>query len=120
MLIDGADLTQMATGMNHEFSTLQKNKPAIICRVAKQVNPEWFSLKLQEKGMISAGNASAIVNNQAWSDEVKVDRLIQAVESKLRFGPSPAQIFQEFVDILQSEPALEDLAQKLLTGKCTA
>ena len=120
MLIDGADLTQMATGINHEFRTLQNNKPAIIYRVAKQANPEWFSLKLQEEGMILTENASAIVNNLAWSDEVKVDRLIQAVESKLRHAHNPAQIFQEFVEILQREPALKDLAQKLQTGKYTA
>ena len=110
----------MATGMNHGFHTLQNNKPAIIYRVAKQANPEWFSLKLQEEGMILTENASAIVNNLAWSDEVKVNRLIQAVESKLKHGINPAQIFQKFVKILQSEPALEDLAQKLQTGKCTA
>ena len=118
---DGADFSQMATGINHEFHTLQNNKPAIIYRVAKQANPEWFSLKLQEEGMIVNENASAIVNNLAWSDEVKVDRLIQAVESKLKHaGLNPAQIFKKFVKIFQSEPALEDLAQKLQAGKCTA
>ena len=68
------------------------------------------------KGMISAENASAIVNSSSLSSEVKVDRLIQAVESRLRYGPNPAQLFQEFVMILQSEPSLEDLAQKLQTG----
>ena len=99
-----------------EFQILQNNKSAIINRVAHQTNPGWFSLKLQEKGMISAENASAIVNSSSLSNEVKVDRLIQAVESMLRYGPNPAQLFQEFVMILQSEPSLKDLAQKLQTG----
>ena len=67
--------------------------------------------------MISAENAST---NPSLSNEDKVDRLIQAVESKLRQGPNPALIFHEFVEILQSDSALEDLAQKLQTGKCTA
>ena len=70
--------------------------------------------------MILAETASAIVNSTSLSNEDKVDRLIQAVESKLRHGLNSAQIFQEFVEILQNEPALEDLAQKLQTGKCTA
>ena len=100
----------------HEFQILQNNKSAIINRVAHQTNPGWFSLKLQEKGMISAENASGIVNSSSLSNEDKVDRLIQAVESMLRYGPNPAQFFQEFVMILQSEPSLEDLAQKLQTG----
>ena len=120
VLIDGADLTQMATGMNHELHTLQKYKSAIISRVAAQVNPEWFSLKLQEKEMISASNASAIVDNQTWSKEVKVNRLIQAVESTLECGDNPAQIFKKFIEILSSESVLKDLVQKLQTGKCAA
>ena len=120
MLIDGADFTQMATGMNHELDTLHNNKSAIIDSVANQANPGWLSRKLQEKEMILAETASAIVNSTSLSNEDKVDHLIQAVESKLRHGFNSAQIFQEFVEILQNEPALEDLAQKLQTGKCTA
>ena len=106
--------------MNHELYTLHNNESAITDSVANQASPGWLSLKLREKGMISAETASTIVNNTSLSNEVKVDRLIQAVESNLRHGLNPAQIFQEFVKILQSEPALEDLAQKLQTGKCTA
>ena len=120
MLIYGPDLIQMATGMNHELDTLHKNKSAIIDSVANQATPRWLSVKLQEEGMISAENASAIVNSLSLSNEDKVDHLIQAVESKLRHGSAPEQHFQEFVEILRSEPALEDLAQKLQTGKCTA
>ena len=120
MLIDGADLTQMATGMNHELHTLQKYKSAIISKIATQVNPEWFSLKLQEKGMISAKNASAIVDNLAWSKEGKVNRLIRAVESELEYGYNPAQIFKKFIEILSSESVLKDLVQELQTGKCAA
>ena len=120
VLIDGAYLTQMATGMNHELHTLQKYKSAIISRVAKQVDPEWFSLKLQEKEMISARNASAIVNSTSLSNENKVDHLIQAVESKLEYGYNPAQIFKKFIEILSSESVLKDLVQKLQTGKCAA
>ena len=106
----------MATGRNHELDTLIKNKSAITDSVSNQSTPRWLSVKLQEKGMISAENAST---NPSLSNEDKVNCLIQAVESKLRQGPNPALIFQEFVEILQSEPALEDLAQKLQTGKCT-
>ena len=120
MLIDGADLTQMATGMNHELHTLQKYKFAIISRVATQVNPDWFSLKLQEKQMISAASASAIVDNLAWSKEVKVNHLIKAVESELEYGDNPAQTFKKFIEILSSESVLKDLVQKLQTGKCAA
>ena len=110
----------MATGMNHELHTLQKYKSAIISRVAKQVDPEWFSLKLQEKEMISARNASAIVNSTSLSNENKVDHLIQAVESKLEYGYNPAQIFKKFIEILSSESVLKDLVQELQTGKCAA
>ena len=117
MLIDGADLTRMATGMNHELDTLHNSKSAITDGVANQANPGWLSRKLQEKEMILAETASAIVNSTSLSNEDKVDRLIQAVESKLRHGLNPAQIFQEFIKILQSEPALQDLAQKLQTSK---
>ena len=120
MLIDGADFTQMATGMNHELDTLHNIKSAITDSVANRANPGWLSRKLQEKEMILAETASAIVNSASLSNEDKVDRLIQAVESKLRHGLNSAQIFQEFVEILQNEPALEDLAQKLQTGKCAA
>ena len=118
MLIDGADLTQMATGMNHELHTLQKYKLAIISGVATQVGPEWFSLKLQEKEMISANKASAIVDNLALSKEVKVNHLIQPVESKLKYGYNPEQIFKTFIEILSSDSVLKDLVQKLQTGKC--
>ena len=120
VLIYGANLTKMATAMNHELDSLRKRKSAIIDSVANQATPRWLSVKLQEEGMISAENASAIVNSSSLSNEDKVNRLIQAVESKLRHGSAPAQHFQEFVEILQSEPALKDLAQKLQTGKCTA
>ena len=120
MLIDGADLTQMATGMNHELHTLHNSKSAITDGVANQADPGWLSRKLQEKEMISAKTASGIVNSTSLCDEDKVDRLLQAVESKLRHGLNPAQIFQEFIKILQSEPPLQDLAQKLQTGKCAA
>ena len=65
--------------------------------------------------MISADNASAIINSSSLSNEDKVNK-----QSKLRHGSAPAQHFQEFVEILKSEPALKDLAQKLQTGKCTA
>ena len=106
--------------MSRELYTLRNNKSAIRDSVANQVTPGWFSAKLQEKGMISAEKASTIVNNSSLSNEDKIDRLIQAVESKLRRALDPAQHFQEFVKILQSEPVLEDLAQKLQTGKCTA
>ena len=106
--------------MNHELYTLRNNESAITDSVANQANPRWLSQKLREKGMISAEMATTTVNNTSLSNEDKVDRLIQAVESKLRHGLNPAQIFQDFVKILQSEPALEDLAQKLQTGKCTA
>ena len=99
-----------------EFQILQNNKSAIINRVAHQTNPGWFSRQLQEKGMISSENASAIVNNVSLSIEDKVHHLIQAIESLLRYGPNPAQLFQELVRILQSEPSLEDLAQKLQIG----
>ena len=70
--------------------------------------------------MISAEKASAIVNSSSLSNEDKVDRLIQAVDTLLGYGSAPAQHFQEFVEILQSEPALKGLAQELQTGKCTA
>ena len=120
VLIDGAYLTQMATGMNHELDALHNSKSAITDGVANRANPGWLSRKLQEKEMISAETASAIVNNTSPSNEDKVDRLLQAVESKLRHGPNPAQIFQEFIEILSSEPALQDLTQKLQTGKCAA
>ena len=120
MLIYSPDLTQMATGMNHELDTLHRNKSAIIDSVANQATPRWLSVKLQEEGMISADNASAIINSLSLSNEDKVNHLIQAIESKLRHGSAPAQHFQEFVEILKSEPALKDLAQKLQTGKCTA
>ena len=120
VLIDGADLTQMATGMNHELHTLQNYKSAITSKIATQVDPEWFSLKLQEKGMISASKASHIVDNLAWSKEGKVNRLIRAVESELEYGDNPAQIFKKFIEILSSESVLKDLVQKLQTGKCAA
>ena len=120
MLIDGADLTQMATGMKHELHALQKHKSAIISSVAAQVGPEWFSLELQENEMISAGNASAIVDNLALSKEVKVNHLIQAVESKLGYSDNRAQIFEKFIEILSSQSVLKDLVQKLQDGKCGA
>ena len=120
VLIDGADLTQMDTRMNHELRTLQRYKFAIISKVATQVSPDWFSLKLQEKEMISAGSASAIVDNLAWSKEVKVNHLIKAVESELECGDNPAQIFNKFIEILSSQSVLKDLVQKLQTGKCAA
>ena len=120
MLIDSVDLTQMATGINHELDTLHNNKSAITDGVANQANPGWLSRKLQEKEMILAETASAIVNSTSLSKEDKVDHLIQAVESKLRRDLNPPETFQEFIEILQSESALEDLAQRLQTGKCTA
>ena len=120
VLIDGADLTQMATGMNHELDTFQKYKSDITDAVTNQADPGWFSRKLQEKEMISPQTASATVNNTSLFNEDKVDRLLQAVESKLRLSLSPAEIFQEFIKILQSEPALGELVQKLQTGKCAA
>ena len=109
----------MATGMSHELRILQRHKSALTDRIAHQTNPGWFSRQLEEKGMIATENASSIIKNLTLSDPDKVNHLMGAVESKLRHGPNPAELFQEFVEILQSQPALEDLAQKLQTGKCT-
>ena len=112
----------MATGMNHELDTLRNSKSAIIDGVANQANPGWLSRKLQEKEMITAEAASTIVNSTSLSKEDKVDQLLQAVETKLRRGHGlhPVETFQEFIEILRSESALEDLTQRLQTGKCAA
>ena len=64
------------------------------------------------------------VQNQAVDERVKIEKLLSAVEYQIM--ASPAARFREFLDILQNEPSLQDLATKLentyqeLLGLCTA
>ena len=57
-------------------------------------------------------------------ERVKIEKLLSAVEYQIM--ASPATRFREFLDILQNEPSLQDLATKLentyqeLLGLCTA
>ena len=107
----------MASRESPELRSLRQHKEAIVDRIAYQAGPEWLSLKLQTQNMIAVENASAITGNLTMSVKGKVNLLMEPVESKVRHSSNPSQPFQEFVEMLQSSPALEDLSEKLKKGK---
>ena len=90
---------------------LQSNISTITGTIAKCASPAWFSQKLQEKAFITGHAASEILSHR--SDVEKVLHLMNAVLAKIDTAPAPRQPFEDFLEILREEPALEVLVEKL-------
>ena len=98
-----------------ESRVIQKQKPIIVDRIAKSVGPLWLSQKLQQEDFISTERASDIVNTLGIPDSVQVSRMLETVESKIKCAvvKDRGRFFGQFVAIVESEPALEDVRKAL-------
>ena len=86
------------------------------------LDPGWLADQLFSKELIGS-DIRREAHNPAIPERVKVERLLSAVEDQI--VTSPATNFRKFLDVLQSEPPLQDLATSLenthqkLLGLCT-
>ena len=94
-----------------ESQVILKHRQMIVNRIATSAGPLWLSHKLQQEDFISPERAAAILNTLGISSSDKVSQMMEAVESKIKYDPS--QFFGKFVEIVESEPALEDVHQAL-------
>ena len=106
-------MTTLRSGVCPESQTLQRKLSMVVDRITKSAGPLWLSQKLQEEGFISAQRAADILNTQAISSSDKVSSMMQAVESRIKSDSKPSQPFGKFIDILQSEPSLQDVVRTL-------
>ena len=94
-----------------ESQVILKLRLMIVDRIAKSAGPLWLSQKLQEEDFISPERASDILNTLGIPSSVKVSQMMEAVESKIKYDPS--RFFGKFVEIVESEPTLEDVCKVL-------
>ena len=73
--------------------------------------PTWFAQKLEEKAFI-ANAASAVV--LGYSKYEQTSKLVDAVKGKISTSQESGKVFAKFLEILQSNAQLVDLAKKLL------
>ena len=57
--------------------------------------------------------AQHIVRGSGTSEVEKASQLMRAVEVRIRTSSAPAKDFKTFIEILQSDSRLEDLAKQL-------
>ena len=74
------------------------------------LNPGWLAIQLYSRKLIGA-DLRTEAQKQAVEERVKIEKLLSAVEDQI--VASPATRFREFLEILQNEPSLRDLATKL-------
>ena len=90
-----------------EVRAIRNHRTALVDRIAAQVGPLTFSLKLEENDFV--GDASRIEGSKGE----KVSSLLRAVEIKIEHDPNPELPFKTFVEILESLPSVADLGQAL-------
>ena len=73
--------------------------------------PTWFAQKLEEKAFI-ANAANAVVPSDSRPEQTI--KLLDAVKGRIDASQEPGREFAKFLEILQSNPPLMDLAKKLL------
>ena len=100
-------------GECQECKTIRTNLDNITRLISSDpsAGPTWFALKLEEKAFISNG-AGAVVTGLTKYEQV--GKLIGAVKDKISISQEPEKEFAKFIEILQSNPPLLDLAKKLL------
>ena len=87
----------------HDITRLISSDPS--------AGPTWFAQKLEEKAFI-ANAASAVVIG--YSRYEQTSKLVDAVKGKISASQEPGREFTKFIEILQSNPQLVDLVEKLL------
>ena len=73
--------------------------------------PTWFAQKLEEKAFIANAARTAAVG---YSRYEQTSALMGAVKNKIKTTQHPKKEFAKFIEILRSNPQLEDLAGKLI------
>ena len=86
------------------------------------LDPRWLADQLFSRELIGP-DLRREAHNQAVEVRVRIERLLSAVEDQI--VASPTTKFREFLDVLQNEPSLQQLATRLentyheLSGLCT-
>lgn len=94
-----------------ECHAFQKCFADLACAATSGIlNPGWLAVQLYSRELIGS-DLRTEAQNQVVDERVKVEKLLSAVEYQIM--ASPATRFREFLDILQNEPSLQDLAMKL-------
>ena len=71
--------------------------------------PMWFAQKLEEKAFIANASSAVVVGCTKYE---QTSALMGAVTNKIKASQEPKKEFAKFIEILRSNPPLEDLAKK--------
>lgn len=96
-----------------ELMTIQKNLSIITETIASGSHTRWFSRALSEEKLLSPLTAQHIVRGSGTCEAEKAGQLMKAVEVRIRSSGAPAEDFKTFIEILQGDSRLEDLAKQL-------
>ena len=102
-----------AMGECQECKTIRTNLDNITQLISSDpsTGPTWFAQKLEEKAFISNA-AGAVVTGLTKYEQVS--KLLGTVKGKISISQEPEREFAKFIEILQSDRPLLDLAKKLL------
>ena len=90
---------------------------AVLAGASALLDPCWLADELYAKKLIGTDLQRA-AHNHTLERRERIERLLSAVEDQIANVASPATTFKEFLDILQSEPSLQQLATRLEDTYC--
>ncbi len=93
-----------------ELSTIEKYASEVKEAVASCESVDRFSDHLLQKDFITRQRQSDILYNASLTPQEKAGRLVDAVLFQVKTNPSK---FEVFVEILEKQPPLKDLAAQL-------
>ncbi len=93
-----------------ELSTIEEYASEVKEAVASCESVDRFSDHLLQKDFITRQRQSDILYNASLTPQEKVGRLVDAVLFQVKTNPSK---FEVFVEILEKQPPLKDLAARL-------
>ncbi len=100
----------MESGMRHELDILGKHVIVTTDAIASCASVHKFADRLMEEEFISSELRNHLLDSVVLTDHDRSRRLVEAVRSQVNLKPSK---FQTFVVILEEEPSLKSLADRL-------
>ena len=86
-----------------EYTALQKSTSTLCDNISTAAGPTWFAQQLLERGLITSQLQGRTLT-LGVADYDKVANLLRAVSTQVKANPGK---FEELVNILSMEPALE-------------
>ena len=100
-----------AGGESPESKTIRTNLTKITGILSSAIRPMWFAQKLEEEALMDDATSRVVLG---VTDPDNVSLLMNAVKAQIKEAQRPVEAFTKFIRILQSQPALMDLLQRLL------